>query len=105
MSRYHSVHLNRDLCMGCTNCIKKCPTEAIRVRDGKAQIADNRCIDCGECIKVCPHHAKSASMDSLDVLENYDYTIALAAAVALRAVWRPGRPLHGAGSPAQPWLR
>lgn len=79
MSRYHSVRLNRDLCMGCTNCIKKCPTEAIRVRDGKAQIADNRCIDCGECIKACPHHAKSASMDSLDRLDDFDYSIALAA--------------------------
>ncbi len=79
MSRYHSVRLNRDLCMGCTNCIKRCPTEAIRVRDGKAQISENRCIDCGECIKVCPHHAKSATMDALDVLAKYDYTIALAA--------------------------
>jgi len=79
MSRYHSVRLDHELCMGCTNCIKKCPTEAIRVRDGKAQIADNRCIDCGECLKACPHHAKSASMDSLEDMADYDYTVALAA--------------------------
>lgn len=78
MSRYHSVQLKRELCVGCTNCIKKCPTEAIRVRDGKARIADNRCIDCSECIRACPHHAKSASMDSLDSMKDYDYTIALA---------------------------
>lgn len=79
MSRFHSVQLNRDLCVGCTNCIKKCPTEAIRVRDGKARIADGRCIDCGECIRVCPHHAKSASMDSLERMNGFDYKIALAA--------------------------
>ena len=35
--------------MGCTNCIKRCPTQAIRVRDGKAQIITERCIDCGSC--------------------------------------------------------
>lgn len=79
MSRFHSVHLNRDLCVGCTNCIKKCPTEAIRVRDGKARIADQRCIDCGECIRVCPHHAKSATMDPLSRMDDFDYKIALAA--------------------------
>ncbi|MDW7656574.1 MAG: [Fe-Fe] hydrogenase large subunit C-terminal domain-containing protein, partial [Bacillota bacterium] len=79
MPKLHSVKLNRDLCMGCTNCIKRCPTEAIRVRDGKAQIFDARCIDCGECIRACPHHAKSASMDSLEQLKDYSFTIALAA--------------------------
>ena len=63
MGKLHSVSLNRDRCMGCTNCIKGCPTEAIRVRDGKACIDENRCIDCGECIRICPHHAKSAQCD------------------------------------------
>ena len=57
---YHSVTLDKDKCCGCTNCIKRCPTEAIRVRDGKARIISERCIDCGECIRVCPHHAKRA---------------------------------------------
>ena len=43
----HSVTLNRELCKGCINCIKRCPTEAIRVRDGKAAIISERCVDCG----------------------------------------------------------
>ncbi len=59
MAKLHSVRLNEAKCVGCTNCIKKCPTEAIRVRDGKARIAEERCIDCGECIRVCPHHARA----------------------------------------------
>jgi len=63
VGKLHSVTINRDLCVGCTNCIKGCPTEAIRVRDGKAVIDDARCIDCGECIRICPHHAKSAVTD------------------------------------------
>ena len=53
---YHSVTLDETKCVGCTNCIKRCPTEAIRVRGGKAVIASERCIDCGECIRICPHH-------------------------------------------------
>ena len=76
---YHSVRLEADLCMGCINCIKRCPTQAIRVRNGKAQINSKFCIDCGECIRVCPHHAKHATYDKLDVLKQYEYTVALPA--------------------------
>jgi iron only hydrogenase large subunit-like protein len=71
--------LDSELCKGCTTCVKRCPTEAIRVRDKKAFILKERCVDCGECIRVCPHHAKKAVVDSLDVLKNYEYTVALPA--------------------------
>ncbi|MEG2204555.1 MAG: [Fe-Fe] hydrogenase large subunit C-terminal domain-containing protein, partial [Oscillospiraceae bacterium] len=76
---FHSVTLDKDLCKGCTNCVKRCPTEAIRVRNGKAIIIKERCIDCGECIRVCPQHAKKAIVDPLGVLSNYRYTVALPA--------------------------
>lgn len=79
MSYFHSVTLDKDKCRGCTNCIKRCPTEAIRVRDGKAKIIKARCIDCGECIRVCPYHAKRAVTDSFDELLKYKYNIALPA--------------------------
>ncbi|MBQ6935380.1 MAG: 4Fe-4S binding protein [Clostridia bacterium] len=76
---FHSVRLDKDKCKGCTNCIKRCPTQAIRVRAGKAHIIKERCIDCGECIRVCPHHAKYASRDSLSQIVNYKYRVALPA--------------------------
>ena len=75
----HSVRLDADKCKGCMNCIKRCPTEAIRVRNGKASITPERCIDCGECIRVCPQHAKHADRDSFDVLADYAYKVALPA--------------------------
>ncbi len=75
----HSVTLDTEKCVGCTHCVKRCPTQAIRVRDGHAVITENRCIDCGECIRVCPHHAKKARHDSLSALNNYQYTVALPA--------------------------
>lgn len=76
---FHSVVLEEDKCCGCTNCIKRCPTEAIRVRDGKAHIITERCIDCGECIRVCPHHAKKARSDSIEEIEKFKYKIAIPA--------------------------
>ena len=76
---YHSVTLDVDKCVGCTNCIKRCPTEAIRVREGKAIITPERCIDCGVCIRVCPHHAKKAKFDHLEMLNRFTYNIALPA--------------------------
>lgn len=76
---FHSVSLDKQKCLGCMNCIKRCPTQAIRVRHGKATIVSERCIDCGECIRICPHHAKSAKSDPLDIIENYKYKIALPA--------------------------
>lgn len=79
MGYFHSVRLEEDKCKGCTNCIKHCPTEAIRVREGKARIIQERCIDCGECIRICPNHAKIAVGDDLTALAAYRYRIALPA--------------------------
>ncbi len=78
-TRYHSVRLDKELCKGCTNCLMHCPTEAIRVRKGRAHILDERCIDCGECIRICDYHAKVAITDSLEDLKLFKYNIALPA--------------------------
>ena len=75
----HSVTLHPELCKGCTHCIKRCPTEAIRVRNGRAVIKNERCIDCGECIRVCPYQAKRAIYDKLEKFSGYKYKIALPA--------------------------
>lgn len=73
----HTVTLDPDKCKGCVTCMKRCPTEAIRVRNGKAKVLYERCIGCGECIRLCPHHAKKASYDSFDIIYKYKYRIAL----------------------------
>lgn len=75
----HSVRLKKEICTGCTNCLKQCPTRAIRIQGGKAKILSERCIDCGECIRVCPQHAKQAVTDQFEITENFKYKIALVA--------------------------
>ena len=79
MSLLHSVRLDEEQCRGCTNCLKHCPTEAIRVKNGRAFIIEERCVDCGACIRRCPFRAKKAHSDNLSILEGYDFTIALPA--------------------------
>lgn len=76
---FHSVRLDEEKCKGCINCIKRCPTGAIRVRRGKAYIISERCIDCGECIRICPNHAKYAEKYSFNEILQYKYRIALPA--------------------------
>lgn len=79
----HSVYLDKDKCLGCTTCLRSCPTGAIRVREGKAKIIESKCIDCGECIRICPHHAKMAKTDPLSKIKDYKYTVAIPAPTLL----------------------
>ncbi len=75
--------VDAEKCKGCTNCVKNCPTEAIRVRKGTARTIEERCINCGNCIRTCPYHAKIAITDPLDLrrLREFKYTIALCSPV------------------------
>lgn len=75
----HSVILDAEKCTGCTTCLKHCPTEAIRIRNGRATINSDRCIDCGECIRVCPHKAKKAVCGKLSDMNRFKWKIALPA--------------------------
>ncbi len=79
LNNKHSVTLDLSRCKGCTNCIKRCPTEAIRVREGHAIIKEDMCIDCGECIRLCPYKAKKATYDRFEDFADYKYKIALPA--------------------------
>jgi len=72
-----SIFLDRKRCTGCTNCIKRCPTEAIRVRNGKAKIFASRCIECGECIRICPHSAPIPQADKRENIKQFKYTVVL----------------------------
>ena len=75
----HSVLLDESKCTGCTTCLRHCPTEAIRIKDGHAVISSDKCIDCGECIRVCQKKAKKAICGSLADITPYKYKIALPA--------------------------
>ena len=74
---YHSIYINEKKCEGRMRCMRVCPTQAIRVRNGKAKILEERCIDCGECINVCPNNAIIPLTDPFTTISKFKYTIAI----------------------------
>ena len=49
-----SPKIKRKTCIGCAECEKHCPADAISLEEKKAFIDKNKCIGCGECIVRCP---------------------------------------------------
>ncbi|MBN1142899.1 MAG: 4Fe-4S binding protein [Bacteroidales bacterium] len=81
MAFHHALKIQEDLCIGCTHCMKACPTEALRVTAGKAKLIAERCVDCGECMRVCPVNAIMIEEDDFSRIFDYDCRIALAPSV------------------------
>ncbi len=78
---HHALKISDDICIGCSHCMSVCPTEAIRVRNGKAILYENRCVDCGECFKACPVSAIYIDQDDFNRIHAFKYRIALVPAV------------------------
>lgn len=78
---HHALKIRTDLCEGCSHCMNVCPTEAIRVRDGKAILHGEKCIDCGKCFRECPSSAIVIDHDDFEFIFDYEYRVALIPAV------------------------
>jgi len=48
---------DRQKCTGCGECVKWCPTAAIKLIDKKAVIDHGKCLGCGECVASCDYGA------------------------------------------------
>lgn len=51
-----AVVINKEVCRGCTRCVKSCPFEAISMQEKKAVIGA-ACTGCGACVASCPFGA------------------------------------------------
>jgi anti-sigma regulatory factor (Ser/Thr protein kinase)/Pyruvate/2-oxoacid:ferredoxin oxidoreductase delta subunit len=49
----NSVRVVPELCIGCLDCLRVCPTRALRIRGGRPVILEHLCIDCTACIQAC----------------------------------------------------
>lgn len=78
---HHALKIKDDLCIGCSHCMAVCPTEALRIKGGKARLNDNRCVDCGECFKACPASAIIIEHDDFNKIFEFTYRIALVPAI------------------------
>ena len=77
----HPIRINLEKCGGCVHCLKACPTQAIRVRNGKAQVIGELCIDCGACIRYCPNDAIESRTTPFSDLKAFKYKVAIPATV------------------------
>lgn len=78
---FHALSIDEDTCIGCSHCMKSCPTEAIRVREGKAVFLPDKCVDCGNCFKACPTHAIYVEQDDFDSIFNFPCRVAIVPAI------------------------
>ena len=52
------IHINPDLCKGCSKCSRLCPVSAISGKVKEPFVIDqNKCIKCGACLSNCPFKA------------------------------------------------
>jgi len=51
------ISINRELCIGCGQCVEGCVASHIVLKDGKVELTDTVCIECGHCYAVCPVEA------------------------------------------------
>jgi ferredoxin len=73
--------VNEETCSGCTQCVRDCPYEAIRMRphpNGKhllAEVSENMCVSCGICVASCDDLAIGPpdrnSIEQLRLVEEY----------------------------------
>lgn len=57
-------------CMHCYKCVRYCDVKAIMIKDGRAEVIEEKCVLCGHCLHVCPQSAKTMASD-LDTVKYY----------------------------------
>ena len=89
------LQFDEQLCTGCTHCVRKCPTRAIRIRDGLQVRMAGHCIACGECIVVCPTGALRAMPGKLDLDAPHQIPVAVVSPVLYSQFpWVDPRDVH-----------
>ncbi|MGH0052424.1 MAG: [Fe-Fe] hydrogenase large subunit C-terminal domain-containing protein, partial [Sphaerochaetaceae bacterium] len=78
---HHAIRVIASSCKGCTHCMKRCPTQAIRIHHGKAEINAELCIDCGQCMAVCPNDSIKVEQDPFNRQNDDQILVAVIPAV------------------------
>ena len=95
MTEYaHGFLIREDDCAGCMACMRACPTDAIRVREGKARAINELCIDCGACLTTCSQGAILPTSRTLDEFGDYAFKVAVPSPVLFGQFPLEVRPEH-----------
>lgn len=74
---FHALQVKPEKCVACMKCVRVCPTEALRIRNGSVVFDEDRCIDCGRCISACKYGALLPWSDTLSMIKDKKYKVAI----------------------------
>ena len=55
---HYYVDYNKDACVGCGACVKRCAMHALSLDENRKVVMDHSCVGCGQCVPVCPMKAR-----------------------------------------------
>ncbi|HEY8364089.1 MAG TPA: [Fe-Fe] hydrogenase large subunit C-terminal domain-containing protein [Haloplasmataceae bacterium] len=73
----HLIDIHEERCIGCTRCMRTCPTEAIRIINNRANLIQEKCIYCGNCITSCHKNAYRVTSDSFANFDKHHINVAI----------------------------
>jgi ferredoxin len=71
--------IDEENCIGCGNCIERCPVKAISLEE-IATVNRNLCLGCGLCASICPEEAISLKIRD-DLNEPFDRVLEMGMAI------------------------
>lgn len=74
---FHALQVKPEKCVACMKCVRVCPTQALRIRNGRVTMDEDRCIDCGKCISACKYGALVPWSDDLSIIKSKKYKVAV----------------------------
>lgn len=77
MKYYHSHVIIQERCSGTLNCLRACPSRALRYRGGKIIYYSDLCVDCGACIDACPENVFLPVIDEITDFDKFEYKIVI----------------------------
>lgn len=69
------VEVDKEICVGCGDCVEICAFNGMEMIDGKAEVNQNRCLGCGKCEMTCPNGAISIYFDDISRVDEFISTL------------------------------